>query len=46
MNANDIDSDGDDVADDGDDAEHGNLSVRRSDLYECCTSPGHDYSKT
>ena len=45
MNASDIDGDGDDDADDGDDAEHGNQNVRRSDLSECFTNPGHDYTK-
>ena len=32
MNANDIDGDGYDDADDGDDDEHGNQDVPRSDL--------------
>ena len=46
MNVIDIDGDGDDDADDGDDAEHGNQDARRSDVAECSTNPGHDYSET
>ena len=46
MSAVDLDGDGDDDADDGDDDEHGTQDARRSDVWECCTIPGHDESKT
>ena len=44
MDASDIDGEGDDDADDGDDDEHGFQDAQLSDLCSCSTNPRHDYA--